>query len=47
MKSLAEFVDCWNWAGAVTTTSSADDLFDADLKKVFELGKAAVEKALA
>jgi len=47
MKSLAEFVDCWKWAGAVTASSESDATFDAELKKVFELGKAAVEKALA
>jgi len=46
LSSLAEFVPGWRWAGA-KTTSVSNGLSDEDLKKAFELGKAAVEKALA
>jgi len=44
MKSLAEFSAGWRWAGA--QTASAQKMDDEVLKKAFELGKAAVAKAL-
>jgi len=48
LSSLASFVPGWRWAGACTSSCKAnEDPSDEDLKKVFELGKAAVEKALA
>jgi len=46
LSSLATFVPGWRWAGA-KTTSTANGLTDEALKQAFELGKAAVEKALA
>jgi len=46
LSSLASFVPGWRWAGA-KTTSVFNGLSDEDLKKARELGKAAVEKALA
>ena len=48
MRSLAEFVPGWKWAGSVTASSKPNaDLPEEAQKKAFELGKAAVEKALA
>jgi len=44
MKSLASFVEGWRWAGS--ETASAQKIDDEVLKKAFELGKAAVAKAL-
>jgi len=44
LKSLADFTEGWRWAGA--QTASAQKIDDEVLKKAFELGKAAVEKAL-
>jgi len=46
LSSLASFVPGWRWAGA-KTTSMFNGLADEDLKQAHELGKAAVEKALA
>jgi len=46
LSTLASFVPGWRWAGA-TTTSMYNGLSDDALKAAFELGKAAVEKALA
>jgi len=43
MESLASFVPGWRWAGAETASAVSDEV----LKKAFQLGKAAVEKALA
>jgi hypothetical protein len=44
LKSLAEFSGAWKWAGV--ETASAQKMDDEVLKKAFELGKAAVAKAL-
>jgi len=46
MSSLAEFVPGWRWAGAATAATTSG-LSEEAQKKAFELGKAAVEKALA
>jgi len=46
LSSLASFVPGWRWAGA-KTTSTLNGLSDEAQKEAFELGKAAVEKALA
>jgi len=48
MESLASFVDCWKWAGSATAAArGTDEVSDEAQKQAFELGKAAVEKALA
>jgi len=43
LESLASFVPGWRWAGAETSSGASEE----GLKKAFELGKAAVEKALS
>jgi len=48
MRNLAQFVPGWRWAGSVTASAKPNaDLPEEAQKKAFELGKAAVEKALA
>jgi len=48
MESLATFQPIWKWAGATTTNVRMNEgPSEGALKNAFELGKAAVEKALA
>jgi len=48
LSNLASFVPAWRWAGATTASAQANQgPSEEALKKAFELGKAAVEKALA
>jgi len=48
MESLATFQPVWKWAGATTTNARMNEgPSEGALKNAFELGKAAVEKALA